>query len=414
VKDDIKRIIKLVQDGKLTAEEAAELITAIEDPQENQEGTAEESAAPGGSSDSAQQEKTEANSEAKQEDPMSKLLGNIENMAKDVARSVNWSEIATEVKKGVTKAVDVVRQAAEDAGKGKGSWTFFSSQVSKKVDLPLVIPDGKILRVEGVSGNIIVQGGAENPQILIEARFRAYNEEEAKQIAERYTPMLEESESHITLRHNETDHLQADVTAFVPVGIAVEIKSTTGDVKVVQTMAPVRVSTTSGDVKVSNATGSVDIHVNSGDISVSDSTPSLLTVESQSSDLTLSKIKGSANLRTSSGDISLNGWEGKTLSVEAASGDISLTLVEPVSGKVSVRTVSGEITIVAPEESDARVNLSTLRGHVRTDLTLKDDNREPTKVTGVLGKGKGAIDASAVNGDVSLLAPSAEATPATD
>ncbi len=408
MKEEIRRIMNLVKEGKLSPDDAAELIEAFEESPDEEEEDAvegEEEAAAEAEADSEFSEETEsAEGEpgSKKEDPFSRLIGSIEKIGKDVAKNVNWSDIATQVRTGVGKGINAIKEAADEAGVSKGFGVLFGSQETKRVELPLHVPDGKTLRIEATSGSIAVRGGAELGSVDVTAGFRAYNEEEAKKKADAYSPMIEETEQYIALKLQEGPDSSVEAVINLPEGVPVEIRNTSGEVTVTDTKSGCRINGTSSQVKLSGMDGTIEVHVASGDVKISDSKSSILTVETKSGDISITDVAAAINIRTSSGDISLTGISGRTLSAEAASGDIKADIEHPVSGNVNMRTVSGDVTLEIMDGSDCRVSLSTLQGTVSTTLELEDRNEQSLKITGRLGDGSGAIDLSAVNGDVSL------------
>src|SRR5689334_9832060 len=126
MKEETKRIMKLVQEGKLSPDDAAELIEAFNDapdePHEN--GAAESASATTGAA-------TETG--PKTEDPFSRLIGSIEKIGKDAAKNVNWNDIADQVRQGVGKGVEAIKNAAEEAKKGGGFAVIFGSSQTKRV-----------------------------------------------------------------------------------------------------------------------------------------------------------------------------------------------------------------------------------------------------------------------------------------
>ena len=394
MKEEITRIMKLVQEGKLSPEDAAELIEAFGG------ASGESSDEPASESKS---EATDQESEKEVEGPFIKLIAGIEKIGKEVSISMDWKDIADQVRSGVNKGAEAIKVAMDDAAKGRGPFSsVFGHNAKRHYDLPLDVPSGKILRLEGISGNVFIEGGHDVGSVSIDATFRAYNEEEAQKAADRYLPLLEENDQSVTLRHGETENLTADVVIRTKKGVPVEAKITSGEVKVYKTGGSVRVTSVSGDVEVRDVEGTVEVSVVSGDVRIEDAAASIMTVESKSGDINLARVSGSLNVRTSSGDVRAQNCGARTFSVEAASGDVTLDINQPVEGAINVRTVSGDIKIDVPDGSDARVMLATLRGAVSTSIDLQDETLEKLTITGRLGEGPGSIDASAVNGDVHL------------
>ncbi|MBS1712413.1 MAG: DUF4097 family beta strand repeat protein [Armatimonadetes bacterium] len=413
MKDEIRRIMQLVKDGKLSPEDAAELIEAFQEAPE--EGPAEDlgqKEAPGatpGPEGAAAEAPPKAESH---QDPFSKLIGSIEKATKEVAGSIDWKEISNQVRLGVGKGVDAIKEAANDASKGKGPFgSMFTPQVTRTVELPLQVPEGKTFIVEAYHGDIRIEGGHEIGSVHIEAGFRSYNNQEANEMADRFTPSLEESDDSVTLKQLDQNGVVADIVVKLAKGIPVTVRTASGDTFVTDTFASVKVTAASGDVRIEQAAGTVEVVLSSGEVRLRHSVVKSSQVEIKSGDIVYDHVQGPANIRTASGDVTLYGFRGRTLSVEAASGDVTADFLEPVTGSVNIRTVSGDVTFHVPDGSDARVNLSTLRGHVDCKLPLADSNIEPMKCSGTLGEGTGVLDVSAVNGDLFVALAGAELKP---
>jgi DUF4097 and DUF4098 domain-containing protein YvlB len=383
VKEEVTRIMRLVKEGKLSPEDAAELVEAFVD---SPEGPGEPSAA----------------TDAKPSDPFAKLIEGIEKVSKDVVGGVNWQDVAGQVRQGVNKGVESFKQAVEEAKKS-GSFGFvFGQSATRRIEMPLDLSEGQSVRIEGGSGDVRVFGGASSPKVVLDASFRAFDEAEAKKQSEAFAPVLDSSESHVVLRRPDGPNVRVEVELHVPAGTPVELSLAGGDVDVKATRASCRVQSRSGDVRLASVAGSVDVSTSSGDIAVMHSDVALLTLDSRSGDISLEEVSGTANIKASSGDITLARSRFQTLAVELASGDVTADLCAPVTGTVSIRTVNGNITLGVADGSDCRVSLSSLSGSVATQVELANRVEEGLLLTGRLGEGNGSIDLSAVRGDVRL------------
>lgn len=396
--DELTRIMKLVREGKLSPEDAAELVEAF--------ATAREEGAKA-------EEPTEAKvgdgpppppppPKAKTDDPFAGILESIEKIGKDVATSVNWSDISAQIREGARKGVEAVKQAAEQARQGKFSVSFFGSQETKELRLPLAVPAGKTLRIENVAGDVVVQGKKPLGSVTAHATIRGLTHEEARQRAETFSLVIEESDHMVTIRQPDLNGVTVDLTVDLADPTPVEVRCESGDVRVLDTGSSCRIEGRSGDVRLSGLDGAVDVATMSGDVSISQCSATTVTVEGKSGDQSLEDVKGTISLRTASGDVRLTACAGPAISIEAAAGDVSVDLVEPVRGAVNVRTVNGDVRVSVPDGGDARVALATLRGDVTCGLELQDEVRADQRITGRLGDGSGTLDVSAVTGDVSL------------
>ena len=411
--------MQLVKDGKLSPDDAAELMEAFADaPDEDEqddEAVAEEVEMDGGATEVGDEVEGETfedvtgdvppkqDTNSKGDDLFSKLIGSIEKLGKDVTENVDWKEVSGQVREGVGKGIDAIKAAAEGASKGKGPFgSVFGVQERKRVELPLAVPKGKVLRIDASDGDISIEGGHDVGSVTIDAAFRAYNDEEAKKQADAYLPVLEENDEEIVLRQMDPTGVVADLTIVLPKGVPIRIKNTNGDISVSGTKASVKIQNAKGDIKVTGADGMVSISTSKGTTKVVDTVAKNIDVESKSGDIVLERTEGPCSLKTSSGDIFAYECSARTIAAEAASGDITLDMSVPVEGSYNIRTVTGDIRLELPDGNDVRVHLSTLRGDVNCHFELEDETRDNMKVTGRLGDGTGMIDISAVNGDVTM------------
>lgn len=405
MKDEIRRIMNLVKEGKLSPEDAAELVEAFQDGDENlkQEekvaagasaGTADSGSASTGSSSSA--------GSAKTDNPVSSFLGFVEGLAKDVTKDIDWTKVNSQVREGVTKGVEAVKKAAEEAKLGQGIGFLFGIHESKVVSLPLSVPEGKVLRIEASSGAVSLVGSTELGQVRVHAGFKAANQEEAKRKAALYTPVLEENEQYVTLKLQEGPDSQIDASINVAPNTPVEIKSSSGRVVVRDMTASVKVVAQSAGFEGTGLKGAVDVSLATGSSRLVDCDGPFVTLESKSGDMDLKRVKGVVTARSSSGDIHLAECAVRTLNIDVASGEVEVDLNQPVMGSVSVRAVSGDVRLSVPDGCEALVNLSTLQGDIVSDIELEDQQEITGKLSGRLGSGSGQIDLSTVSGDVTL------------
>ena len=387
--DEVRRISKLVAEGKLSPEDAAELIDAFYASER-----VEEAQASGSAEATAETVGTAA------KDTLKTILDAVEKLGKEGADAVNWPEVSKNMRSSAKKGFEALRHGLEDIGKGKVNLGWLQIQEAKTVTLPLSVAPGKTLRVENAAGDVRITGGHESGSVVAKASFRGQNREDAKAKADSYTPIIEESDHLVLIRQPDVSGLRVDLEIQMS-GIGnVEVKADAGDVWVENTKGACRVTGRSGDISVSGLNGVVEITGESGDVTAKDiSTPSL-TIENKSGDLTITNVKGNLNIRSATGDVNAKGVAGKAIAVESVSGDVTLDIVEPTSGSVNVRTVSGDANIGITDGSDARISISTLRGSISTEVELKDAHKQEQRITGRLAEGVGTIDVSAVTGDI--------------
>jgi len=395
VKDEIARILKLVQEGKLSAEDAADLIDAFQNPEPSSEETSAEGSTPPPPPGSAE-------GHAVKKDPFKNFADFMDNLERQVRESVDWKDVAQQARQGAQKGLDALKKAADEIKSGTVSVGLFGTSETREVTLPLTVPEGKTLKIENPCGNVKVSGGFAEGSVSARAKVRGSTVEDAKAKAEAYTLVVEESDHTVIIRQPRIAALAVDVTVQLQAPSFVDVKTESGDVQISDTGAGAKVHSQSGNVLCRGLDGPIDLNAYSGDVHVEDCKSQMLSIESKSGDIRLSKVDGNINMRIASGEISLADCKGKTLSIESVSGNVTADFSEPITGTVNIRTVNGDASVAIPDGCDCRVSMSTLRGDVVSEVNLQDEAKSDQRITGRLGNGTGSIDISGINGDIEM------------
>jgi hypothetical protein len=146
----------------------------------------------------------------------------------------------------------------------------------------------------------------------------------------------------------------ASFVVHVPQGLAVNVKTASGDVRAGGLSGPVNLQVSSGDVDVTALSGGTTAHVSSGDISAR-------------------ALSGQVVLETSSGDVSSFALTPGFVEAHASSGDVDVDLAKVPRG-VNASSSSGDVMISVPRGPaayDAQVDTSSGDHHigVHTDST---------------------------------------------
>jgi DUF4097 and DUF4098 domain-containing protein YvlB len=393
VKEEIRRINKLVAEGKLSPDDAADLIEAMmgsgpADVSEAAEPATEGSGEPADS--------------GKSKDPFRSLFDSIEKVVTEGKDSVNWDEVLKQTRDTAKQGIDKLKKGIDDISKGKLNVSWFTAQETRDVTLPLKYAPGKTMKIENPVGSVKVVGGFDEGAVIAKVRVKGATFEDAKKKAEEYTLIVEEGDHHVSIKQPDVVGLHVELEVQMPGHGAVEVKAESGDVEILESKGSARISTRSGDVVLRGLEGPIEVTAESADVRVDDSNTSSLVVTNKTGDISLTRVVGNMNVRTATGDVTVRQSSGKVVSVESVSGQVHVDLDQPVSGSLNIRTVNGHALIAAPDGCDCRVSLSTLRGEVACSLDLEDEARAEQRITGRLGAGAGTLDVSAVTGNITL------------
>ena len=123
--------------------------------------------------------------------------------------------------------------------------------------------------------------------------------------------------------------------------------------------------TSSGDIRVAGVRGNLFVQTTNGDVRLRDLAGNLI-VNSASGDLQVDGFRGKLGLRTASGDIKTHSVTVSEVNASSASGDVTLDLANTPPNNFELRTVSGELRLDMPEDARFRADIHTVSGTIKT------------------------------------------------
>jgi hypothetical protein len=405
LKEEIKRINKLVAEGKLSPEDAADLIDAFYQAEAGESETPPPPPPPKEAFGEAANQSSESNAtegHSKSADPFKSVIEAIERLGKEVTENVDWKKVSEDAKQGAKKGLDALKTGLDEVTKGKFNLGWLLSTSTREIRLPLALASGQVLRIENGAGDVEVSTDTTESYVIAKAKIRGATPEDAKAKADAYSLVVDSSEHSVDIRQPQVSGLDVDLKIVVAATPAVEIKSEAGDVTVRDTKNACRIRSMAGEVMLIGLNGQIEVVCDSGDVNLRNSESTGVVIENKAGNIELTGVHGNMNLRSATGNISVHGSSGKTLSIEAVSGNIFVETDQPITGTLNIRTVNGNADVHLPDGSDARVAVTTLRGVASTAVELEDRAQNDQRITGRLGNGSGSIDISAVTGNVNL------------
>ena len=313
----------------------------------------------------------------------------------DALRGVDPARIAATARRQARRVARQVRSSLGDIEQGLNS--TFSGEgrsaptLSEERSANASVPAGGTLRVRNTLGDIEAVG-SDGEQAVVSGTVRVWaaNDAEARALADQVTLSVEQHTDGPTLsvgHPSKFKNAQIDLTVQVPHNIKVSLLSPAGDIAARDIRGGVVLATQSGDVEAREIAGDVAAETVSGDINIG-AVVGNVTVSSASGDMTLGRVSGQAlKALTQSGDISVRETTAQSVDAETVSGDV---IAQGISGRAfRVRTVSGDVRAVEIAAGD-EILLDTVSG------CLELSPRNPMSGTATLG---------AVSGDVSLRLP---------
>ena len=207
-------------------------------------------------------------------------------------------------------------------------------------------------------------------------------------------------------------------------GADVRCESASGSIKLEAVLGSATVASQSGNISVRKVNRGLSANSASGDVSAEEieggrvecksvsgdvraaklglENPLDVTVESISGNVSLQDANGNIALKAVSGDVSGERLVATRLQAQTVSGDVSVAMREPFHGTMQLNTVSGDVSLTLPEGSNARVSLGSTSGDLRCDHDATDITAGETLWTGQVGTGAGTINVQTLSGDAHI------------
>jgi DUF4097 and DUF4098 domain-containing protein YvlB len=244
---------------------------------------------------------------------------------------------------------DAVRLATHPgAYQGRNRGPEQTERFSRKVKIGR---DGRV-SVENIAGDIAVTGGS-GDDVSIEAVKRTRRDrrelDAVRIIVDDRAGRVDVRTEHDRFGRN-SDGVSVDYTVTVPSGVALDVKSVSGSVKVSNVQGAVRAESVSGSV-------------------TTERTPRLELAKSVSGDVTLTEAGTDADLTAGSvrGSVRATGLKVRSIDAGSVSGDVVLNDV--TCDRLGIKSVSGNLEFSGTLARNGRYDLNTHSGTARLTLS---------------------------------------------
>lgn len=118
-------------------------------------------------------------------------------------------------------------------------------------------------------------------------------------------------------------------------------------------------------------------------------------------DVTAEECSGEVKAESVSGDINIQGAKGKHITSSSVSGDINVCFAEVVSGtKASMKTVSGDINVSVPESACVRYYCKTFSGDISFSKSVEYEASDSKNVITVYNGSSSEFRLETLSGDI--------------
>jgi DUF4097 and DUF4098 domain-containing protein YvlB len=333
--------------------------------------------------------------------PAQSLERRIERMAESIAASAE--RIAGEVERKANRLAGRIEREIQDRN-SRGRYEHEADQqqgVRSRIDTTFAFAADGQLDLTLVSGDIIVTGWDRR-----EARVNAFSERgrlEWEFRPSRITVEVQSDRDNMGRgRYGETKY-----EVFVPRGVRVVTRSSSGDIVIRGTGGEVEAKSTTGTVTVVDASRRIEIETVSGDIEGTQLRGDV-DATSASGSIEMRDVEGDAHLSSTTGDLMLVQARSVEVELSTTSGDVAFDGSFDANGRYEFSSHSGSIDLLVPESVNARFNVQTYTGSIDSafPITLQPGNSSTGKRARAfeftVGTGGPRVIAESFSGDVEI------------
>ena len=182
--------------------------------------------------------------------------------------------------------------------------------------------------------------------------------------------------------------LQVNLAIQLPAGTHASLNNHVGTIAAADLANTLELHNDWGDISTRHITGNLSVETGSGDGSIVDHTGNV-AAHTGSGDLTLRQVTGNVDLHTGSGDVDATALNARTIAMKTGSGDLQL---RQATGDLDLHTGSGDITGNTVRAN--RIATKAGSGDIKLD-DIKLDGSKP-------GTASGSLDAHTGSGNITF------------
>lgn len=398
--ETLMRILNLMEQGVITAEEAAALIDALYDTN----GSATASTAPTETHENPHAEPTE-NARSLFE-KIARAVEEATQTATEAVRKIDWRALGDTIRNQTQRGLEEMRKALADLERGEwslGAWGKHHAESQQQMDLPLTT--GQTLTVELPVGDVHLLGGFDGGRVEATIHLQGADPNTLQDALRAYSLLVEQRPDGIQISAPELAQSigqKIDLELRLPreVNLKVEVKHR-GDLTVDKIDGMLQLKTQHGDIEVRHASGAIQVETVRGDLTLTDVRAPHLYARAVNGDIHLTQARVEhLQAHLAHGDLCIEESAIRTLKADVVKGDIEVELTEPITDVVHLYTVSGDITLRVPDDNDCTIAMHTVAGDIECALNCHAVQREPHTLRATCGNGTGTLTMETVHGDL--------------
>ncbi len=374
-------ILRMLQEGKITAEDAARLLDAVG------EGRRDERSGPG-------------------------IVDEIRQAVEDIVLSIP--------KESIDDAKDVIRETVREGQEaarqvrhwGRKGWGWrFAAGIGGGHQASASFEDARAtsathLVIRNTRGDLRLSRSSDGQlQVRATRKVWAPDAGDAQRLAERLPIEIREEGDVVTVEGPGArpfhERLRVDFDIEVPDALDVEVNLVRGDVSAEGLARDLALMLVKGDVRTAHC-ARVTVQGVSGDINLQGSRGAA-AVKVIRGDVKVSQASGDIAVAAKRGDIAIQVQTGGRLDVTTVRGDVTIRAQQfAQGGGADVHTVNGDVTLYLGPAARCRIDAGAVSGEVSSALPLTESSRNRRGLTGVFNAPDARVQVRTTRGDISL------------
>jgi len=386
--DARKMILRMLQEGKITLEEADQLLSATVGAKEAPKAA-----------------------ESKSKNIFDQVVGGVESTIGTIKTGVEAGKVLDSIGKKINSVVTSVSQAWE-SGMDSVVANFQDGErfeLAEQVGIPL---NEKVtqISVTNLKGNVTLIGEDRKDLALKITKFiYAANQEDAEkksgnlhinpqQVGDRLKIDVPETTRSVFQKES------IDLECRIPRNLLPTVATDTGSVTVRDMQfgdQEADIKTVSGHLTLEKLTGALKVQTVSGAMNLKQCIGKW-QLKSVSGDITIGEARLAGTINSNSGKLRLNGLLQGQLQFHSMSGDFSGDLTVGADSGLEATTTSGRLDLHLQEGSDVQVTGVTLAGSVTCSANLDGKEVEKNQMKGRMGSGAGQVSLRSTSGSIEI------------
>ncbi len=414
--ENVMRVLQMLQDGKISSQEAETLIAALRGETNTSAESKAKDAEPEKHADKPFMEEFKAKFKAQ------KIDLDFEHLGEKISRAV--SNVHPE------KIVARVQTQLRNATKSSASWgAAMSARVRNWADgadaLPVnsgnlpeqmetheqeyYLEPGAAVLVENPLGSVTVTGVESGPAKMVIHKTIWGATDALKAVSDSLVVNVFATDSRLDIKATSPDHFHdgfVNIELILPKSVQPRVSTRFGAVSITAIDAKIEAVTTAGKLSLSQLGGDVRAETASGAIDATD-IGGTATVATESGDIVVDNIRKGVSANSASGDVTARNIEGGRVECKSVSGDVwveNIGALAPLD--VVAESLSGGVKLTG---AAGNIALKAVSGNISADQLVANRVQAQTVSGDVMVKihtaFSGTVQISTVSGDVELGLP---------